>query len=60
MKKSILFLSAIILLSSCCVKNTANCHKIITVVNKTNKTIYVSNSGDYPETYRFRRKDRAL
>ena len=60
MKKNILLLNIVILVTSCCVKNTENCHKIITVVNKTNKTIYVSNSGDYPETDRFRRKDRAL
>ena len=50
MKKIILFFSAILLLVSCDATNTANCHKIITVVNKTNKTIYIDKSGDYPET----------
>lgn len=50
MKKIILFLSVILLLVSCDATNTANCHKIITVVNKTNKTIYIDQSGDYPET----------
>jgi hypothetical protein len=47
MKKMILFLSVILLLVSCDATNTANCHKIITVVNKTNKTIYIDKSGDY-------------
>lgn len=50
MKKIILFLSIITLLISCEASNTAKCHKIITVVNKTNKTIYVDASESYPET----------
>jgi hypothetical protein len=50
MKKIIIFLSIITLLISCEPTNTAKCHKIITVVNKTNKKIYVDHSFDYPET----------
>jgi hypothetical protein len=50
MKKIILFSNIIILLISCNATNTASCHKIITFVNKTNKTIYVDVSGEYPET----------
>lgn len=50
MKKIILLLNAIILLISCNATNTATSHKIITVVNKTNKTIYVVGSNEYPNT----------
>lgn len=50
MKKGILILNVISLLISCNAKNTDNCHMIITVVNKTDKTIYVANSDGYPET----------
>ena len=50
MKKNILFLSIITLLISCEATNTSKCHKIITFVNKTNKTIYVDGSGEYPNT----------
>ena len=50
MKKIILFLSTVILLKYCCVENTANCHKIITVVNNTDKAIYVEGSYRYPNT----------
>jgi hypothetical protein len=50
MKNIILFLNIIPLLISCNATNTASCHKIITFVNKTNKTIYVDGSGEYPKT----------
>lgn len=50
MKKIIIFLNAIILLISCDANNTAYSHKIITVINKTNKTIYVVGSYQYPNT----------
>lgn len=48
MKKIILFLCVIIIVVSCESTNTSKCHKIITVVNKTNKTIYVERSEEYP------------
>lgn len=48
MKNIILLLNIIPLLISCEATNTAKCHKIITVVNKTNKTIYVERSEGYP------------
>jgi hypothetical protein len=47
--KNIKFILILILLISCEAKNTENCHKIITVVNKTNKTIYIDQSGNYPD-----------
>lgn len=50
MKNIILLLNIIPLLISCNATNTASCHKIITVVNKTNKTIYIDASESYPET----------
>lgn len=50
MKNIILLLNIIPLLVSCEATNTAKCHKIITVVNKTNKTIYVDASESYPVT----------
>ena len=50
MKTIILFLNIITLLISCEATNTDKCHKIITVVNKTNETIYVDYSEFYPET----------
>ncbi len=50
MKNIILLLNIIPLLISCEATNTAKCHKIITVVNKTNKTIYVDASESYPVT----------
>ncbi len=54
MKNIILFLNIIPLLVSCEATNTAKCHKIITVVNKTNKTIYIERNEDYPnfESYK--------
>ncbi len=55
MKNIILLLNIIPLLVSCEATNTARCHKIITFVNKTNKTIYVERSEDYPvfEAYKY-------
>ena len=49
MKKIILLLSITIILISCDANNTAHCHKIITVVNKTNKSIYIDASYEYPD-----------
>lgn len=55
MKKIFVFLNISILLISCNATNTNSCHKIITFVNKTNKTIYVVGSGEYPniEDYKY-------
>lgn len=55
MKKVILFFCISILFISCEPINTADCHKLITVVNKTNKTIYVEPYGEYPnfEIYKY-------
>lgn len=50
MKNIILLLNIIPLLISCEATNTDKCHKIITVVNKTNKTIYIDASYEYPNT----------
>ena len=50
MKKIILLLNIVTLLFSCEATNTAKCHKIITVVNTTNKSIYVERSENYPDT----------
>lgn len=50
MKKIIFYLNTIILLISCDATNTDSCHKIITIINNTNKSIYVDYSGGYPET----------
>ncbi|MGG7035115.1 MAG: hypothetical protein ACI7YS_07975 [Flavobacterium sp.] len=50
MKKAIFYLNAIILLISCDAVNTDSCHKIITVINNTNKSIYVDYGGGFPET----------
>jgi hypothetical protein len=50
MKNIILLLNIIPLLISCEATNTAKCHKIITVVNNTNKSIYIESSDYYPDT----------
>lgn len=50
MKKIIIYFNTIILLISCDATNTASCHKIIKVINNTNKSVYVDYSGGYPET----------
>ncbi len=50
MKSIILFLSTVILLNSCDVENTSDCHKIITVLNNTGKAIYVKGNYQYPNT----------
>ena len=48
MKKIILYLGIIILIISCDATNTSNSHKIITVVNNSNKAIYIDKSSEYP------------
>lgn len=37
-----------ILLISCEAKNTENCHKVITIINNSNKILYISESYNYP------------
>ena len=54
MERTILILITVFLLKACCVENTANCHKIITVVNNTDKAIYVISDYCYPNTDAYR------
>lgn len=49
-KKILIYVVLIFILISCNATNTDNCHKIITIINNSDKTIYVSNTGRYPET----------
>jgi|AntDeeMinimDraft_5_1070356.scaffolds.fasta_scaffold02449_5 hypothetical protein len=60
MKKNILLLNIVILVTSCCVKNTENCHKIITVVNNTDKAIYVKGNYRYPNTDAYKNSQNPL
>ena len=55
MKKIFLFATIVTLFNSCEPTNTASCNKIITVVNNTNKTIYLERSEDYPnfDSYKY-------
>lgn len=48
MKNLILLVSTFFLLISCVYTNTDDSHKLITIVNKSNKTLYVFRSYEYP------------
>ena len=54
MKNILLALLTFTTLVSCEYHNTADCHQIITVVNNTDRHLYVSGSYDYPDTLAFK------
>ena len=49
MKIILSLFTTVILLMSCEPRDTKNSHKIVTVVNKTNKTLYITKNLSYLE-----------